>query len=645
MLKLYTCVRYLSDPGHTGEGDACLSNCPKKAATRSGVMFVLLSASVPAIGLTRGGDGSLRLLAPGQKEMQCEAGCRFRPFCLPGPCSEEEDCATEPVVCTDETWETCATMRVACPAELRAEMCATATDLVCQQRMGVEVYDRQAQAAEREAYDEANIDPAEAEANKPPPPKKCMSMATPKEDEWCTITCNFDEPSCAAAKLCRCGSDKDIEGWRYEKEHENDSITDAAGKSVSPWDVQGACDLEAHGCRKHAASNEPCVESMGYKGLSCIEHFKHCMETPRMNPETNRVLRMSTQDCLDDIAGDVRQCNSCNNTESKDAFTLFVGPNYEAFTSNAEGEEAADRIEEEAKAATDAFEASAEEMAQAEKIKSDARAAEAKDIADSAAAAAIAAATSPPPFPPEQPPSPPDAPFPPSHPKLQAKDLLATNRRAAYVIYKDAQKTREAAEDAANAAREQALNLPPGDIEQSTAANELTAQADEALGEARIAEDEAEAAFNAAKDAEDRYAAAAAPREAAEATAQAAKATADAAGAGAVTATSDALTVGEEATAAAAAGAAGVAKEAAAAAAAATAAAAAAATAATAPATTDENAKAIEDSRRAGQEAKEEQRRVAEEHEQARVDAEAATAEATAAFEAAAAAASETPAV
>ena len=335
------------------------------------------------------------------------------------------------------------------------------------------------------------------------------------------MTCNFDEASCAAAKLCRCGSDKEIEAWREEKEHANENA------GLQPWDVQGACDLEAHGCNK--MRDEPCAMLMGYKGLSCIEHFKHCMETPRINPDTNRPLRMSTQYCLDDIAEGVRQCSSCNNTESKDAFTLYVGPNYEAFETNAETYEAEDRMEAEAKAATDAFEANAEQMEQAEKIKSDARAAEAKDVADSAAAAALAAATSPPPSPPEQPPSPPNVPLPPSSPKLQAKDLLAANRRAALEIYKDARQTREAAEDAANAAREQALRLPTGDESQAAAANELTAQADGALGDARIAEDEAQAALERAKDAEDRYAAGAAPREAAEATAQAAKATADAA--------------------------------------------------------------------------------------------------------------------
>ena len=152
------------------------------AAASAAAMLVAVSLlSVQAIGLVRGGDGSLSLLAPGQREMQCEPGCSFRPFCLPGPCSEEEDCATEPVVCTDETWESCTTMQSACPAELRAEMCAGVTAVVCQQRMGVEVYDREAQAAERAAAEQANPGPAEEAADMPPPPKKCMSMATPKE--------------------------------------------------------------------------------------------------------------------------------------------------------------------------------------------------------------------------------------------------------------------------------------------------------------------------------------------------------------------------------------------------------------------------------------------------------------------------------
>jgi hypothetical protein len=478
------------------------------------------------------------LLAPRQKEMQCEQGCRFRPFCLPGPCSEDEDCATEPVVCTDETWESCNKMDGPCPTELRAELCSDVTITVCKERMGVEVYDREAQAAERAAAEEANRDPAEQEeVNLPPPPKKCMSMATPKEDDWCTETCNFDETSCAAAKLCRCGSDAEIEGWRQEKQHANDN----AGKQ--PWEVEGACDLQAHGCNLKAPPNEPCEERLGYKGLSCIDHFKHCMETPQINPDTNRALTMSTQDCLDAIAEGVRECSTCNTADSKEAFTLYVGPNYEAFQTNAATNEAEEAMEATAKADRDAFEENADKMEQADKAKSDARAAQAEEIADAAARAAIAAATSPPPLPPQKPPSPPSAPLPPSSPKLQVKDLLEANHKAALQKYEDAKKSREAAEQAATTARVAAAH--------SSDAGELTKQAEDALEEARLAEDEAKAMLDKMTEALDSYQAGAAPREAAAAAAEAA--TAGATSTGAAAASADAATA--DAAAAAAAGA------------------------------------------------------------------------------------------
>jgi hypothetical protein len=163
---------------------------------------LLLSASVRALGMTRGSDGSVSLLAPGQKEMQCEEGCSFQPFCLPDMFAE--DAATEPVVCTDETWESCKTMKEACPDMLRTEMCADAKGVICKERIGVEVFDREAQAAERAALDEAER--KAAEHRKPTKAKKCMSMAAPNEEEWCTVTCDFDAASCADAKLCSCSS-------------------------------------------------------------------------------------------------------------------------------------------------------------------------------------------------------------------------------------------------------------------------------------------------------------------------------------------------------------------------------------------------------------------------------------------------------
>ena len=460
-------------------------------------MFIALclrAISVQAIGLTRGGDDSLHLLAPEQKDMQCEQGCRFRPFCLPGPCSDDEDCATEPVVCTDETWESCKMMKVPCPNELRAELCAKGEDWgrpeVCQQRMGVEVYDREAQAAERAAAEEANRDPAEQAANKPPPPKKCMSMATPKEDDWCTMTCNVDEASCKAAKLCKCGSKKDIEGWRKEKQHTEKNA------GLQPWEVKDACDLEARGCNQHI--DDDCALATN---SSCIEHFKFCMESPRIDAN-NQPVRLSTQQCLKKIADWVDECSTCNTPASKDAFTLYVGPNYE--NPNADADEAAALAEADAKAIRDAFDADAKKMADAAKIKSDAAAAEAKERADEVADAALAAITDPPPSPPAEPPSPPGPPLPPSSPKMKAKDLLAASKHAAGERYTKAKETREMAEEIASVAREQAMSAPAGDPSQA-AAIEQTEQAEEALTAATVAEEEAKAVWERAKDAEDQY--------------------------------------------------------------------------------------------------------------------------------------------
>jgi len=460
-------------------------------------MFIALclrAISVQAIGLTRGGDDSLHLLAPEQKDMQCEQGCRFRPFCLPGPCSDDEDCATEPVVCTDETWESCKMMKVPCPNELRAELCAKGEDWgrpeVCQQRMGVEVYDREAQAAERAAAEEANRDPAEQAANKPPPPKKCMSMATPKEDDWCTMTCNVDEASCKAAKLCKCGSKKDIEGWRKEKQHTEKNA------GLQPWEVKDACDLEARGCNQHI--DDDCALATN---SSCIEHFKFCMESPRIDAN-NQPVRLSTQQCLKKIADWVDECSTCNTPASKDAFTLYVGPNYE--NPNADADEAAALAEADAKAIRDAFDADAKKMADAAKIKSDAAAAEAKERADEVADAALAAITDPPPSPPAEPPSPPGPPLPPSSPKMKAKDLLAASKHAAGERYTKAKETREMAEEIAAVAREQAMSAPAGDPSQA-AAIEQTEQAEEALTAATVAEEEAKAVWERAKDAEDQY--------------------------------------------------------------------------------------------------------------------------------------------
>ena len=174
------------------------------------VALCFLSASVQAIGLDRGGKGSVTLLAPRQKDMECEDGCSFKPFCLPGACWEGEECATEPVLCTDDTWSSCKTMKDACDRELRTMLCANAKDAVCEQRMGVEVFDRQAQAAAREqAKEMGETDvyglPIDEDVYEEAKPLNCMSMATPTAEDWCpTITCDMDAGQCSYARECDC---------------------------------------------------------------------------------------------------------------------------------------------------------------------------------------------------------------------------------------------------------------------------------------------------------------------------------------------------------------------------------------------------------------------------------------------------------
>ena len=56
------------------------------------VGLCLCVASVEAVGLLRmDPEGELKLLAPRRFDMECELGCSFQPFCLPGPCTQEEE--------------------------------------------------------------------------------------------------------------------------------------------------------------------------------------------------------------------------------------------------------------------------------------------------------------------------------------------------------------------------------------------------------------------------------------------------------------------------------------------------------------------------------------------------------------------------
>jgi hypothetical protein len=445
---------------------------------RSVVGLWLCAVSAHAAGLKRAaqGGGSINLLGPERMDMECEAGCDFQPFCLPGPCSETEldagTCKEDAVLCSDETWKKCGNK--ACANELRAELCARKGGEVCVQRMGVQSYDRDAQAAQR-----AEIEAEEAEAN-PVAETSCMSMTAESQDDWCTMVCNYDASSCDP-KACRCGTKNDLVKWRKEKQHTDDNLT------KEPWDVENACDFDAVGCNQKLTKN--CAAAAN---LTCSAHITNCMSTPHLD-KNNRAIRVSMAECVDSIADAVDECSDCKTPESKEAYALRLGPN--AADPSAKNEAEAERVKETSDANAKAFEGA----------KTATNNAKAAAIArqEAAVAEALAASISPPPTPPQEPPAPPTAPEPPAAPKMEAKDLLAANRKQAQIMYKEAKKEREAAEETAKFAKKAVEALPPGDEQND--AMQLADHTAEQLSAATIKENNAKEFWDKAAEAEDRY--------------------------------------------------------------------------------------------------------------------------------------------
>ena len=437
-----------------------------------------LAVGAHAAGLKRAAQwgGSINLLEPRRMDMECETGCEFQPFCLPEPCSEDEldagTCNQQATLCTDETWEKCG--KKECARELRAELCARKGGEVCAQRMGVQSYDRDAQAAERAQYE------AQQAQENPAPEIICMSMTAESQDDWCTMVCNYDASSCDP-KACRCGTKHELVKWKKEKAHNDDNLT------REPWDVENACDFDAVGCNQKLTSN--CAAAAN---LTCSAHITNCMSTPHLD-ENNRAVRVSMAECVDSIAAAVDECKKCSTPESKEAYALRLGPN--AADPSAKNEAEAQRVKEASEANAKAFEGA----------KTATNNAKAAAIArqEAAVAEALAASVSPPPAPPSDPPSPPTAPEPPSAPKMEAKDLLAANRKQAEIMYKEAKKAREAAEEAADFAKKAVEALPPGDEQND--AMELADHTAAEVSAATIKENNAKEFWDKAVEAEKRY--------------------------------------------------------------------------------------------------------------------------------------------
>ena len=181
----------------------------------------LCAATVHAIGLLRTPPegGPVSLIAPKRFDMECESGCSFQPFCLPGPCTQQEEdedrCITAPTSCEDEDWQSC--HKEVCDRDLRAMLCADLLGKVCSKRNGEQEYDREAEDRQREAEMAMEKD----EDKEVIPERICMSMSAESQDDWCTMVCNYDASSCDP-KSCRCGTSEEVKGWKLEKEKSDD---------------------------------------------------------------------------------------------------------------------------------------------------------------------------------------------------------------------------------------------------------------------------------------------------------------------------------------------------------------------------------------------------------------------------------------
>merc|ERR1719316_633321 len=86
---------------------------------------------------------------------------------------------------------------------------------------------------------------------------------------------------------------------------------------------------------------------------------------------------------------------------------------------------------------------------------------------------------------------------------MEAKDLLAANRKQAEIMYKEAKKAREAAEEAADFAKKAVEALPPGDEQND--AMELADHTAAEVSAATIKENNAKEFWDKAVEAEKRY--------------------------------------------------------------------------------------------------------------------------------------------
>jgi hypothetical protein len=79
--------------------------------------------------------------------------------------------------------------------------------------------------------------------------------------------------------------------------------------------MDSACDFDAQGC-----NNEPVAQCN-----ACYLHFESCRGKPHYAEDGVTPKEMTLDDCMDEVAATVTNCETCNSDDSKEAYKVRTG--------------------------------------------------------------------------------------------------------------------------------------------------------------------------------------------------------------------------------------------------------------------------------------------------------------------------------
>eukprot|EP00908_Phaeocystis_cordata_P002181 Transcript_1234.p1 GENE.Transcript_1234~~Transcript_1234.p1 ORF type:complete len:356 (-),score=77.57 Transcript_1234:135-1202(-) len=138
------------------------------------------------------------------------------------------------------------------------------------------------------ACDDSNWDP------KDPP---CVSI-NGQDDYWCHTTCTSCKRYKQMKGVCICGPEAEVKI--------------AERKEIA----KHSCDLDKLACRVAKGGAQDC--------RSCADHISTCRLSPHRD-DNGKLLNFKIDDCLDDVAKNVKDCSRCNKDRSKEAYKVRVG--------------------------------------------------------------------------------------------------------------------------------------------------------------------------------------------------------------------------------------------------------------------------------------------------------------------------------